>query len=277
MKAIQFSNLTLECATRTLRNQSGNKIILRPLPYEVLLLLLQRDEPVSREELFAHCWQGMVVTDQALTNVISGLRRNFLSLKAVGAEITTISKVGYFINADSIEIEWLAQSQATKSDIAKPVAVVEEKPKRAPRFSWKCKSIQSCSLLCLFTVVMGLTVFALVALEPFVEKPSYVKMKNYQRFSNGDTDYYVHDEGGDFVRIGELKQALAPLVPSTCGVDVYIRFYPSLYRSNTVAMTVWLQQQQGKRNHMYRYFDVEPTHIASNVVRSLNNPEVKCD
>ncbi|MDN3686059.1 winged helix-turn-helix domain-containing protein [Vibrio sinaloensis] len=53
------------------------KIILRPLPYEVLLLLLQRDEPVSREELFAHCWQGMVVTDQALTNVISGLRRNF--------------------------------------------------------------------------------------------------------------------------------------------------------------------------------------------------------
>ncbi|MDN3686058.1 hypothetical protein QW180_30840 [Vibrio sinaloensis] len=53
----------------------------------------------------------------------------FLSLKAVGAEITTISKVGYFINADSIEIEWLAQSQATKSDIAKPVAVVEEKAK----------------------------------------------------------------------------------------------------------------------------------------------------
>ena len=42
MKSIQFSNLTLECATRTLRNQNGNKVVLRPLLYEVLLLLLQK-------------------------------------------------------------------------------------------------------------------------------------------------------------------------------------------------------------------------------------------
>ncbi len=46
------------------------------------MLLLQKNEPVSREELFETCWEGLVVTDQALTNVVSGLRRNLLSLKA---------------------------------------------------------------------------------------------------------------------------------------------------------------------------------------------------
>ncbi|HGY9608469.1 winged helix-turn-helix domain-containing protein [Vibrio harveyi] len=68
------------------------------------MLLLQKNEPVSREELFETCWEGLVVTDQALTNVVSGLRRNLLSLKAQNAEIKTISKVGYFIQAESIEV-----------------------------------------------------------------------------------------------------------------------------------------------------------------------------
>lgn len=61
----------------------------------------KKNGPVSREELFKTCWEGLVVTDQVLTNVVSGLRRNLLSLKAQNAEIKTISKVGYFIQTES--------------------------------------------------------------------------------------------------------------------------------------------------------------------------------
>ncbi|WP_223976289.1 winged helix-turn-helix domain-containing protein [Vibrio sp. B1FIG11] len=174
MKSIQFSNLTLECSTRTLRNQNGNKVVLRPLPYEVLLLLLQKNGPVSREELFKTCWEGLVVTDQALTNVVSGLRRNLLSLKAQNAEIKTISKVGYFIQAESIKA------------ITQPVPQIEETGSEAvcdnqsDEVSLTHPMRQKTSTILLAAVYVVGTVVALLTLlnlKPLFEKPSYIKKR----------------------------------------------------------------------------------------------------
>ncbi|MEF1230828.1 winged helix-turn-helix domain-containing protein, partial [Vibrio fortis] len=50
---------------------------------------------VSRDELFAQCWTGCIVSDQALTNVISNIRQTLLRLRAEGVEVLTVNKVGY--------------------------------------------------------------------------------------------------------------------------------------------------------------------------------------
>lgn len=98
MHKIIIANLVLEPESRTLTNQFGHKVMLRPLPYEVFRLLLdQQGKSVSRDQLFNVCWEGMVVTDQALTNVISNLRRNLVQLKAENVTIKTVSKIGYLL------------------------------------------------------------------------------------------------------------------------------------------------------------------------------------
>ncbi|MEH0759245.1 winged helix-turn-helix domain-containing protein [Vibrio sp. 16] len=274
MQAIQFSNLTLECATRTLRNQNGNKIVLRPLPYEVLLLLLQAKEPVSREELFAQCWEGTIVTDQALTNVICGLRRNLLSLKAKGTEITTISKVGYYLQTDAIDIQCLDERVEDSLNIEETTDI---KPKASSLPFWKQKVIQPYILGAVFMLTTLVTLLLLFYSKPLVTKPSYIKKHNYEHFSNGDTNYYLNDMTGGFIGVFELKQQLAALVPTICGADVYIRLYPSLYEPDQVTLTVWLQQATGKRNHMFHFFHVDKHQLARNIVGSLDNKEVRCE
>ncbi|MDK9738239.1 winged helix-turn-helix domain-containing protein [Vibrio sp. D404a] len=91
-----LSNLVINTKNRTLANQDEKQVTLRPLSYEVLQVLIKNDgHAVSREELFAQCWMGSPVSDQALTNVISNIRQTLLRLRANGIEVHTVNKVGY--------------------------------------------------------------------------------------------------------------------------------------------------------------------------------------
>ncbi|EKO3819120.1 winged helix-turn-helix domain-containing protein [Vibrio harveyi] len=274
MKSIQFSNLTLECATRTLRNQNGNTIVLRPLPYEVLMLLLQKNEPVSREELFETCWEGLVVTDQALTNVVSGLRRNLLSLKAQNAEIKTISKVGYFIQAESIEVLLQPVSQ-----IAEPASeairnIENERVKHPLRVQKKASTF----LLATVYVISALTaLLTLLCVKPLFVKPNYIKKDNYKHLVVGQTNFYLHDATHGFISASDLNQILNELAQSQCNADVYIRLFPSIYEPNMVALTIWFQKPNGNKNHVYRYFNVQREHLRQYIADSYVNMEAVCE
>ena len=97
MKHIQIiSNLVINTKNKTVANQDGKQVTLRPLAYDVLQVLIKNDGlAVSRDELFAQCWTGCIVSDQALTNVISNIRQTLLRLRAEGVEVLTVNKVGY--------------------------------------------------------------------------------------------------------------------------------------------------------------------------------------
>lgn len=97
MKHIQIiSNLVINTKNKTIANQDGKQVTLRPLAHEVLQVLIENDGlAVSRDELFAQCWTGCIVSDQALTNVISNIRQTLLRLRADGVEVLTVNKVGY--------------------------------------------------------------------------------------------------------------------------------------------------------------------------------------
>ena len=82
-------------ATNELRQ--GDRVVrLEPKPMDVLMRLAARPgEVVSREELLADVWPGVVVVDEALTQSIARLRRAL----GEGAYIETIAKRGYRLTA----------------------------------------------------------------------------------------------------------------------------------------------------------------------------------
>lgn len=72
----------------------GNPVEIEPKPLEMLGLLLRHaGEVVTKEELLAFLWPGVIVVEKALTNAVSKLRR------AIGDSeqniIVTVHRVGY--------------------------------------------------------------------------------------------------------------------------------------------------------------------------------------
>src|SRR5688572_13259625 len=86
---------TADPATNELR-RDGRVVRLEPKPMDVLMRLAARPgEVVSREELLADVWPGVVVVDEALTQSVARLRRAL----GDGDYIETIAKRGYRLTA----------------------------------------------------------------------------------------------------------------------------------------------------------------------------------
>ncbi|KOO15383.1 transcriptional regulator [Vibrio xuii] len=277
MKAIEFSSLTLECETRTLSNASGDQVILRPLPYEVLVYLLLKSSPASREELFEHCWGGAVVTDQALTNVISGLRRHFSNLKAEDVTLQTISKVGYFLDVQTTVVERVKEPVETED--LHQVHEVEKPTSRVTQSNEDLLSKPICYGLMskvVALVLIALLVFVLV-FEPFKATSPFTDNDDYELLSSGNPTYFLKDMSNGFIEIEALKEALNMRVTQRCQVDAYIRVFPSIYEPDIVAMTVRLQSKENDHNHVFQHFNVNKEHVVETILMAFDNPEVACD
>src|SRR5262245_37139645 len=90
IQALTIGDWTVEPALNQL-GAAGRTVKIEPKAMEVLLYLASRPgEVVGREELLAELWRGVVVGDDALTQVVIKLR------KALGdSYIETIPKRGY--------------------------------------------------------------------------------------------------------------------------------------------------------------------------------------
>jgi DNA-binding winged helix-turn-helix (wHTH) protein len=80
----------------------GNEAVrIEPKAMDVLVFLADRaGRLVSREELFAAAWPGVVVGDEALTQTINKLRKAFGDASRSPSYIETIAKRGYRLIAD---------------------------------------------------------------------------------------------------------------------------------------------------------------------------------
>ncbi|MEC7308600.1 winged helix-turn-helix domain-containing protein [Vibrio gigantis] len=98
---IDFNGLTIDIDSRTITNQQGNKIILRPHLLAVLCLLIENiGRPVSREHIVDVCWDGHLSSPHALANVVYNLRNVFARLRTPNVQIITISKFGYVLSIE---------------------------------------------------------------------------------------------------------------------------------------------------------------------------------
>lgn len=121
------SNITaqiiINSEMRTITHTSSDTTIsMRPLLFKVLLYLLERQgQCISRDELFEECWQGVLVTDQSLTNTISYIRKVIKNLDTDELELKTISKKGYSLSVT--ESKQVQQQLTDRSQVIERNAV----------------------------------------------------------------------------------------------------------------------------------------------------------
>lgn len=100
---IVLGALMIEPPLRRVSRAGAQEQILQPRTMQVLVALARAGgEILSREDLLATCWPGVVVGDDALNRVIGQLRRLCQQLTGGDLRIETITKVGYrLVSADA--------------------------------------------------------------------------------------------------------------------------------------------------------------------------------
>ena len=100
--AVQLGPLTIEPAMRRVARNDGAEAFLEPRVMQALVALLRADGGIlSRDDLLALAWGGVVVGEDAINRVIARLRRLSEGAGAGVFRIETITKVGYRLVAET--------------------------------------------------------------------------------------------------------------------------------------------------------------------------------
>jgi adenylate cyclase len=93
---LRVGAIYVEPGLRRVANDDGREALLEPRVMQVLVALVRAGgRIVSRDELAASCWHGVVVGEDALNRVIGRLRRVFDEVGDGELHLETITKVGY--------------------------------------------------------------------------------------------------------------------------------------------------------------------------------------
>ncbi|MUL10157.1 winged helix-turn-helix domain-containing protein [Aliivibrio fischeri] len=285
MHKIIIANLVLEPESRTLTNQFGHKVMLRPLPYEVFRLLLdQQGKSVSRDQLFNVCWEGMVVTDQALTNVISNLRRNLVQLKAENVTIKTVSKIGYLLaieqpitiveNTNEIApLKKQSESSSVTNKVDKKEAFNRKTADAILKQLWTKPSFKSvgCCFLLVAMVIVG------VVHQRYISIPHFLVSNNYEHFSVNNTDFYLLNKTKEKTDIEKVKTGIESLNLAECNANVYIRMYDSVYEDDTYSLKGYIEAKNNNRNGNYSLSQFSYDNLPNIIGEALKRAKLVCD
>ncbi|MDD9173606.1 transcriptional regulator [Aliivibrio finisterrensis] len=274
MQKIAVANLILIPETRTLTNHLGETIILRPLPYNVFMLLLdQKEQSVSRDHLFNECWEGVVVTDQALTNVISGLRRDLVQLAAEGIELKTVSKIGYLltINDDFLVTEpqrkvstFLVETD-NLTKVEKLVLIHES-------IFGKSSRISRLITFCLLVAIGGL-----YWAQGQSSAPHFLMKEHYQHFNINNTDFYLLNKTKESMELDKIQLQLESMDLQECNAEIYIRLYESAYEDDVLSLRGYMLSKKSNRNGNYTLSQFSHQELPSVIVNAVMRAKVICD
>ncbi|MGI8705141.1 MAG: winged helix-turn-helix domain-containing protein [Sphingomicrobium sp.] len=95
---------------------------VEPLTMHVFLLLLDSDgRVVTRDELFDHCWGGVMIGDDSLNRVIGKVRRIAAEVAPGEFEVETIPRTGYRLTGPVVEpVEPTHSAAASHGAVATP-------------------------------------------------------------------------------------------------------------------------------------------------------------
>ena len=100
-RPFRLGGVEVRPATREIVGAQGRDI-LEPRVMQVLVALARADgEIVTRDDLIASCWEGRIVGEDAITRVISRLRRHSEGVGRDGWTLETVTKVGYRLSPAS--------------------------------------------------------------------------------------------------------------------------------------------------------------------------------
>jgi DNA-binding winged helix-turn-helix (wHTH) protein len=96
----RFADYTLDTARWELRDAANAAVSLAPLPFRLLLLLIeQRARVVSKDELLATLWNGTIVSEGSLTQAVSLARRALGGADSANTFIKSVRGLGYRFDA----------------------------------------------------------------------------------------------------------------------------------------------------------------------------------
>nr|PMJ86157.1 transcriptional regulator [Vibrio lentus] len=262
-------NNKMRTITQTL---SDTTISMRPLPFKVLVYLLEHQgQCISREELFEECWQGVLVTDQSLTNTISYIRKVIKNLNTDELKLKTISKKGYSLSVTQNKQPQASSTPQTKNrdvleampenDIlgdALGVGVEVEVEKSAyhlqqpineeqvnPRFPHQF-AISLCALW------FGIILVAYYFIHYNNEQAPFLNKENYQPYQFGSATLYLSDDSQK-VSSTEMKAYINGLELAQCNVkSIYIRVSNSAYRDNIASMYAFVFTNNRKSQNIFK-------------------------
>lgn len=100
---LALGRLRIFPAQRELVRDDGEREVLEHRVMQVLIALAKSDGAiVTRNDLMEWCWQGRIVGEDALTRVLSRLRRVSEGIGAGSFDIETITKVGYRLTENGV-------------------------------------------------------------------------------------------------------------------------------------------------------------------------------
>ena len=128
---IRMGALTVEPALRRVVHDQGREEFLEPRVMQVLVALIRADGAfVTRDDLLASCWRGMVVGEDAITRVIGRLRRIAEGVGMGDFKVETVNKVGYHLLStgaardDAPSAATVTRATPSKADLQEPLLAV---------------------------------------------------------------------------------------------------------------------------------------------------------
>jgi TolB-like protein/Tfp pilus assembly protein PilF len=121
---VRMGPLTIEPAMRRVRHDDGQEVFLQPRVMQVLVALVRAEgQIISRDNLMAQCWGGVVVGEHALNRVTARLRQLSEGLGCGVFRVETVTKVGYRLITEG--------AAAPASPVAVPAVVAQAAPRLA--------------------------------------------------------------------------------------------------------------------------------------------------
>ena len=129
----QICDASYDPLLRQFVREDGHVETIAPLEGKVFLFLLENvGECIERGLIFDRCWGNVIVSEQALTNVISKIRKTLSRVTCGCATIRTVSKTGYSLEIDESKKTSSNTQAAPQVDLGEaesaPVAAIAAKP-----------------------------------------------------------------------------------------------------------------------------------------------------
>ena len=202
-----LGDLVVDPALRAVRYADGETERLEPRVMEVLIALHRADGMVvSRDDLLAACWRGLVVGDDAIQRVVQRLRK--VAGKAGSFRIDTISKAGYSL------VDLSAKAAGVRGD-APSLAVLPFANRSGLAVDESFALGMAEDLVHALTQGVNVRVIASSATARFRAKPITDYPATGQRLG---VRYFL---GGNVRQAGEALQVTAELIEAASGAIVW--------------------------------------------------------
>jgi DNA-binding winged helix-turn-helix (wHTH) protein len=130
----RFDDIYLDVRNRQLR-RNGQLLPLTSKYFDVLLLLVQHGgQLVEKQQIFAEVWNGVIVTDAALTQCIKDIRKQLGDDAANPRYIKTVPKHGYIFIGNAVEARAAEESTLSPPPSIFPHAPIDRKWERPYKF-----------------------------------------------------------------------------------------------------------------------------------------------